>query len=170
MAFAGSGLGARCLGDMMGFVEEGALMKLSKLAAAALVLWPLCAHAAGDADAARQFGLIGIWAVDCSQPAGQHNPYETFSVAADGTIAQWLDMQVARTHDHLHDLKLRGHLLSVKWDSSNSGLTLDVALRTDHGKIQSWSSKKPDGTPIVRDGMSVINGNPMPVFEKCGRK
>lgn len=142
-------------------------MKMSKLAAAALVLWPLCAHAATDADTARKSGLIGMWAADCAKPADESNPFETFAVAPDGRIGQWLDMRVARTHDYLHDLVLNGNLLSVKWDSSNSGLTLDITLKIDNGKLQSWSSMKPDGTVIVQDGKSASTGNPMPLFERC---
>ncbi|HEY1630140.1 MAG TPA: hypothetical protein VGF56_02440 [Rhizomicrobium sp.] len=145
-------------------------MKLSKLAAGVFALWPLCAQASGDADTARRFGLIGVWALDCAQPATAYNPYETFAIARDGTIVQSLDSLSIEASDHLHGLSLAGDKLSVKWDSATSKTTLDIVLRKDNGKLQSWSSARPDGTVIVRDGKSVHTGNPMPLFGKCPKR
>ncbi len=142
-------------------------MKLSKLTAVAFALWPLCAQASGDADIARRFGLIGTWAVDCNQPATANNPYETFAVAPNGTIVQSLDSLSIEPSDHLHGLRLEGDKLSVKWDSATSKTTLDIVLKNDNGKLRSWSSARPDGTVVVRDGKSAKTGNPMSAFEKC---
>jgi hypothetical protein len=152
---------------MMRLVEEGAPMKLSKLAVAALALWPLCAQASGDADTAQRFGLIGVWAVDCYQPATINNPYVTYAVAAGGTVVQSIDMETIEPTDHLHDLHLAGDLLSLKLDSLKDKTTRAIVLKMDHGRLQSWSSTRPDGTVLVRDGKSVHTGNPMPAFGKC---
>jgi hypothetical protein len=151
---------------MIGLVEEGAFMKLSKLAASVFALWPLCAQASGDADTAQHFGLIGVWALDCYNPATINNPYVTFKVAAGGAVFQQLDMETIEPAERLHDLHLTGNMLSLKLDSADK-ITRNIVFKKDHDKLQSWSSARPDGTVIVRDGKSVHTGNPMPVFGKC---
>jgi hypothetical protein len=152
---------------MIGLVEEGAFMRLSRLAAGAFALWPLCAQASNDANTAQHFGLIGVWALDCYNPATINNPYETFAIAPNGTIVQSLDMEAIEMSDHLHGLRLTGNQLAVKWDSAKNKITLDIVLRKDNGKLQSWSSVRPDGTVVVRDGKNVHTGNPMPLLGKC---
>ena len=37
-------------------------------------------------DAANQFGLIGVWAADCTQPVSNDNYYQTFAATADGAV------------------------------------------------------------------------------------
>jgi hypothetical protein len=42
--------------------------------------------------AAAQFGLIGVWAADCTQPVSDNDSYETFTASADGTISDNINM------------------------------------------------------------------------------
>ncbi len=116
-------------------------MRLSRLAAAALALWPLCAQASSDADTARHFGLIGVWALDCYNPATINNPYVTFKVAADGTVFQSLDAETIEPSDRLHDLHLAGNMLSLKMDSADK-ITRNMVFKMDNGRLQSWSSAR----------------------------
>ena len=37
--------------------------------------------------AAQQWGLIGTWASDCSQPAGPGNEHATYALESDGTVS-----------------------------------------------------------------------------------
>jgi hypothetical protein len=58
------------LGGLLGLVMAGA------------------AQATPTQDAARSFGLIGVWADDCSQPASRDNEYDTYELSADGSIRE----------------------------------------------------------------------------------
>src|SRR5262245_44871413 len=50
------------------------------------------AGASPNADALRQFGMLGHFAVDCGRPPSILNPHETFAVDASGAVSRSLQM------------------------------------------------------------------------------
>jgi hypothetical protein len=127
------------------------------------------AAAASDADVARQFGLLGEWAVDCSKPAGPDDPHQSFTLAADGTITRMLDMTAAfNGASTLRDLKLLDADKMVStWVRASDGATTTVTVQNSGNRSHGWESLNAAGTAIIHNGAFVSSGLPTPWFEKC---
>jgi hypothetical protein len=146
------------------------LMTVARCAAIACALSAAPAQAATDAQIARQFGLIGVWATDCSRPASIQDTYETISVAADGSVDAVIDMEVTGVDglSHLHALQLvDGGMLQVTWHSTVTGSTLTITVAKVGNRQHSWRSVQSDGKVLIDKGMFVASKRSAPWLEKC---
>jgi hypothetical protein len=146
------------------------LMTVARCAAIACALSAVPAQAATDAKIAGQFGLIGVWAMDCARPASVQNTYETMSVAADGTIDAVIDTQVTGIDglSHLHALQLvDGGMVQLIWHSTVTGSTLTITIAKKGNLQHSWKSVQSDGKVLIDNGLFVASHMPTPWFEKC---
>jgi hypothetical protein len=125
---------------------------------------------ASDTDAAKQFGLIGSWAVDCEHPAGIGNPYQTFASSSDGSITLSMTDNI-KGQDvliNIRDLKLVGtDMLSAAWSSAKSNGAMAVTLQKAGNKIHSWESLDATGKKLIDKGLFVAAGKSAPWATKC---
>jgi len=130
------------------------------------------AAAAADPETARVLeaqGLMGRWAADCAAPPSDENGWETIAVdPADGEVrtredhAGWESVYrvvSARAID------ARDTAMDVIWETDDSPLS--VVYRIEDGRQTTWSSARPDGEVLIRDGRYVSTGEPISWLNRC---
>ncbi|HLI64811.1 MAG TPA: hypothetical protein VKU90_00485 [Caulobacteraceae bacterium] len=120
--------------------------------------------------AAAQFGLSGVWAVDCSQAVSENNSYETIAAASDGTLSD-----VIASGPTIVDNKYRwdsGHLIGsdqIALDGVfvNDGSAMHVVIqRAGDGRTHVLSAIDGAGKQQVVNGAFPGGGAP-PWQTKC---
>ena len=138
------------------------------------------ANAQSVADTIAEFGLIGTWAADCSQPASSGNYLTVYAIKPSG--------EVARTYydkpGHIfNNYKITGakrqapDMLSYEqvWDFEGSpanvaGNRVQVLLNMADNKYQIVSSQGSDGSFFVKDRKFPGSGNESPWQFQCHGK
>lgn len=143
-----------------------------KLGLLALALTSLAQIAwASDADVAQQFGLLGSWAADCTQPAAPGNPFQVFALAPDGSILRTLNMgdgNALNGASSLHNLRLVGDdKMAATWVRASDGAVTTTTAQRSGNKNRGWESVTADGTAVIQNGLFTNSGKPTPWFEKC---
>ena len=88
-------------------------------------------------DAANQFGLIGVWAADCTRPASSDDYYQTFAATADGAVTDSIDKGPdSSPSQYRYDT---GHLIG------SDQIELDGVRLADGSAIQIVYQKDADG-------------------------
>ena len=118
------------------------------------------------------FGMLGTWATDCSQPSGKYNFYAIYSGMSNGNVM--------RTYYNTPDRKkpynqyvltrailLPSNLLSYQQEGTVNKDRIDVVLRRDGNRYQVWSSVRADGTVLVKEGKYPDDGAESPWQERC---
>lgn len=125
------------------------------------------AGADSPADAIREFGLIGTWAIHCNQPISKENTFVTYEIK-DGitqriTRSAWQDASGvatvlgARVIDSTH--------LAQTWKLRD--FTFQQVLEMKHKRYRLMLSKGGDGNVYYADGKSTADGSETPWLEKC---
>ena len=145
------------------------VLRLYLLFAALLTCVASSASAETAAGIAREWGLIGTWAVDCEKPPrqGQGNmiSYETTS---EGRLIYRRDLDSSDTNE-VTDARIEPdqtlvlsivmpHYRQTRWN----GITKQV-----DGSIRSVFNRGADGSYTIRDGRFVASGKPTPSLRKC---
>jgi len=138
------------------------------------------ANAQSAADTIAEFGLIGTWAADCTQPASSSNYLTVYAIKPSG--------EVSRTYydkpGHIYNrYKITGakrqapDLLSYEqvWDFDGSpanvaGNRVQVLLNMADNKYQIVSSQGSDGSFFVKDRKFPSSGNESPWQFQCHGK
>ena len=126
------------------------------------------AHADTTSDVLKAFGLRGVWARDCRQPASQDNPRVSYAFTRKG-----VDHRVSfdGRSAALTDTAADGVNLSpdaIRFSVVRHGrLSLVVTLHRDGNTIWTTDSVGADGTIYYADGIEVATGKPSMVFERC---
>jgi hypothetical protein len=138
------------------------------------------ADAQSVANTIADFGLIGTWATDCTQPASSSNYLTVYAIKPSG--------EVSRTHydkpDHVHDTyKITSAkrqapdllLYEQVWDLESSpadvaGNRMQVLLNMANGKFQIVSSQGSDGSFFVKDRKFSSSSDESPWQSKCQEK
>jgi hypothetical protein len=138
-----------------------------RLLLAVLVAVLTAASAAASADALRQFGMLGHFAVDCSRPPSISNPHQTFAVDAGGAVTRTLQMGVKGdgTFPVWNIAILDPDHLQYEERSHDIGLKITVVKIGK--RFRSWLSTTTDGRVLIRDG-KLGNGQDVQSFELCG--
>lgn len=136
------------------------------LACAALLLGPSQAIAS-DADVLRQFGMVGVLAVKCGEPASTQNPYLTYAVSTGGKVTRSLKMSPDIDGVFaLSNLRLEGADMLL-FDDEGRGKGIAVSMARINGRFRSWRSVEADGTVLIADGKFTGSGKATPAFELC---
>ncbi|MGJ4951406.1 hypothetical protein [Bradyrhizobium sp. HKCCYLS20291] len=127
------------------------------------------ALADGVADTARDWGLIGTWAVDCSAPPVKgRGTIISYEIASDGSLIYRRD----------HDASDLNEIADARVDPDQT-LVLSIVLskarqtrengiaKTADGSIRSVFNRGEDGSYTIRDGRFVANGKLTPALRKC---
>lgn len=125
------------------------------------------AGAASPADAIRDFGLIGTWAMHCDEPIGKDNAFVTYELK-DGTAQRitrinWQDASGTAT---ILDARIIDsvHLQQI-WKLRD--FTFDQIIEKKSGKYRLIFSKGGDGNVYYADGRGTVDGSETPWLEKC---
>jgi hypothetical protein len=156
---------------------KGKRMRLKVVLAAAFVTsMAATAHAQSTVDLISQFGLVGTWATDCSQPASDGNYFTVYAVK---------DSVVSRTYydkpDHVYNnykivsaMRVLPDLLSYAqvWDfegkpANIAGDRVNVLLNMGENKFQIVSSQGSDGSFFVADRKFPGSGAESPWQFRC---
>jgi hypothetical protein len=156
--------------------HEGTNMNFSRIQFMSRCAVAMCALLCGtqlatasDADAAKQFNLIGNWAGDCAVPPAPDNPHQNFAVAADGSIALTMKSggKAADTVITIRDLEPVGaDMIKGQW-SAPKGPAMTVTLQKQGNKIHSWESSDATGKKFIDKGTFVAINKLAPWASKC---
>jgi len=142
-----------------------------RLVLAALLALILTSPASADdaADVARDWGLIGTWAIDCAKPPkkGQGNTI-SYEVTSSGGLMYRRDFDASDNNDVAEAKVEPDHtlILSIVMPKFNQTRENGIAMQAD-GSIRSVFSRGEDGSYTIRDGRFVATGKPTPALRKC---
>lgn len=142
-------------------------MRRTLLAALIFGLNIVAAGAESPADAIRNFGLIGTWAIHCDKPIGQENAFVTYEIR-DGIPVRtartyWQD--VSGTATILEARILDGIHLDQTWKLRE--FTFDQIIEMKEGRYRLVRSKGGDGHVYYEAGRNTADGSETPWLEKC---
>ena len=113
-------------------------------------------------DAVNQFGLIGVWADDCTQPLSNDNPYETFAATADGAVTDNINMGPGYVvNQYRFDTgQLNGSdQLALNGVAVNDGSGLNSVLQKDaNGRMRVLQATDGTGAQLVVNGAFPAGG------------
>jgi hypothetical protein len=123
-----------------------------------LLLLTTFANAQSAASIVKQFGLFGVWALDCSRAPGPGNAYATVALTADGDIelrddfGPDYDQMIYRVVDAKRVGAFRLTLRQVL--TTDDRIVLDTVTLRAAGRIRNWVSRFADGSStLVEDGL-----------------
>jgi hypothetical protein len=125
---------------------------------------------AADADALRQFGILGTLAIDCSKPYGDSNPYLIYAATPEGGATRTL-----RKNESLNaTLAIRNVQMAgpnvLEYDETGRQSELRTHIAKIEGKFRSWRSVRTsgpeNGAVLIADG-KFASGGPTPAFTFC---
>ena len=53
------------------------------------------------------------------------------------------------------------------WTGTQTGLTMDMVVTMENGRVRTLESKGSDGKEYIKDGVITVNNNPAPWMDKC---
>jgi hypothetical protein len=146
------------------------------LSVVAASLWSVAAAAElSDADALRQFGMLGTNAVDCNAPPSAINPHDTYAVDPAGQVIRTLRMGDSATGEtfKIRNVRLIGSEFLEFVDSGRQSEVLVLIARID-GKTRSWRSESISGNKkgevLIDKGIIKGNGEPTLALTFCHAK
>lgn len=139
----------------------------------ALVL-ALCSVAAAPglaetpADVAAAWGLLGTWAVDCSQPASRQNSHLSFVRKGDGVIHRREFGDDSDEHAVSAVRTMAGGKIEVVVDLQRfSQIRTIVFAREGDGKKRAISNRDDKNVYSIRAGKFITNGQRAPLQSRC---
>jgi hypothetical protein len=114
------------------------------------------ANAQPAANAVQEFGLLGAWAIECSQLPSPQNEHTTFTIADTGGVR--LRNDFGRDYDEMvyrvtsakrvgaDKVALRQVLMA------DSRIVLDTVILKNDDRVRVWSSHGLDGLALVSEG------------------
>jgi hypothetical protein len=140
-------------------------MRKAILIAVLLAALPFSAQAQSIRQTFQEFGLIGVWAADCTRSPGEANAHAIYALSRpDGVML---------TYDNGPKYNASVYsILSAQRTGPNrladrQRVTVTMVKMADG--ISLWSSVLPDGTVLVRDGMRTSSGAANPRRARCER-
>jgi hypothetical protein len=119
------------------------------------------AHAQSVADTIAEFGLIGTWAADCTQPASSSNFLTVYAIKPSGAVSRTYYDQPDHVYNNYKITSAKRQapdMLSYEqvWDFEGSpaniaGDRVSVLLNMVDNKFQIVSSQGSDGSYFVKD-------------------
>ena len=126
------------------------------------------------AEIVQSLGLIGTWAVDCSKPPANQNPFQTYYIEGDGRPARrlWFEpREQPRVYEVSNPSVPSPGMFA--YDSRERGAGTEthfkVVLEVKNGRMRSYSSVAADGRVLIREGKFTSDGKDTPTLEKCVR-
>jgi hypothetical protein len=138
------------------------------------------ANAQSVADTVADFGLIGTWAIDCTQPASSSNFLTVYAIKPSGEVSRTYYDQPDHVYNNYKITSAKRQapdMLSYEqvWDFEGSpaniaGDRVQVLLNMADDKLQIISSKGSDGSFFVEDRKYTSSGDASPWQLRCQAK
>ncbi len=138
------------------------------------------ANAQSVADTIAEFGLIGTWAADCTQPASSGNYLTVYAIKPSGEVSRtYYDKpgHIFNNYKITSANRQAPDMLSYEqvWDFEGSpanvaGNRVQVLLNMADNKYQIVSSQGSDGSFFVKDRKFPNSGNESPWQFQCHGK
>jgi hypothetical protein len=150
------------------------------LVAALAMLAAETANAQTVADTVAEFGLIGTWATDCTQPASSSNFLTVYAIKLSGEVSRTYYDQPSHIYNNYKITNAKRQapdMLSYEqvWDFEGSpaniaGDRVRVLLNMADGKFQIVSSQGSDGSFFVKDRKFPGSADESPWQSRCPGK
>ena len=147
------------------------------LAAALTMASVEAAQAQSVADTIAEFGLIGTWATDCTQPASPSNFLTVYAIKPSGEVSRTYYDKPGHVYDNYKITSVKRQapdILSYEqvWDFDGSpanvaGNRVQVLLNKADDKFQIVSSQGSDGSFFVKDRKFSGSGDESPWQSRC---
>ena len=138
------------------------------------------ANAQSVADTIAEFGLIGTWAADCTQPASSSNYLTVYAIKLSGEVSRTYYDQPGHIYNNYKITSAERQapdMLSYQqvWDFEGSpanvaGNRVQVLLNMADNKYQIVSSQGSDGSFFVKDRKFPSSGDETPWQFRCLEK
>jgi hypothetical protein len=138
------------------------------------------ANAQSVANTIAEFGLIGTWATDCTQPASSSNFLTVYAIKPSGEVSRTYYDQPGHVYNNYKITNAKRQtpdMLSYEqvWDFDGSpaniaGNRVQVLLNMADGKFQIVSSQASDGSFFVKDRKFPDSGDESPWQSRCPGK
>src|SRR5258708_2034666 len=141
----------------------------STFAALTLALVSAPGFAQDSAASAAQWGLLGSWARDCSQPPTNTNGYITYLVKADGSVAYLRDIGEQKEEFPIEMVSILGDgNVKIRMAMPSYNQVREFVLRKGvDGRRQVVWHMQVGGDYSVRDTRTVSSGPEMPCHTPC---
>jgi hypothetical protein len=137
--------------------------------ATAAVLTDTPGWAASVKEILENYGLLGTFAPDCSQPASSSNPYIVYRVIDAGHVQRdAMTASTTRLHAHIIDSAIGTGPNAMEASGANiDGKPVSIVMRIEGQRFKNMSWVE-DGKTIIADGLQKErNNSPMPWENKC---
>jgi hypothetical protein len=147
------------------------MFRISVLAVAFALCMPALASA-DSRDVMRDFGLLGTWATDCSQPSGKYNFYTVYAGMTNGNVRRTYYNTPDRKTPYneyiiTRAIRLPADQMSYSQEGTVNKDKIDVILLKDGNKYKIWSSVRSSGEVLVKEGKFPDSGDESPWQTKC---
>ncbi len=130
------------------------------------------ARAATTAETLAQWGLLGTWALDCSQPASSSNGYLTYRAAGTGKVFHTRDFGSRQDSNEVVEATIgRDGMLGLVIHFPALAQTRKfVLMKGPDGRVRAMSNSTVEGAEqTIRDGRFTFNNQPTPWQVRCSR-
>jgi hypothetical protein len=144
---------------------SAAALSASSAAAPAQAQSSASTATATPAQVAAQFGIIGVWANDCTQPTSQDNPYETYAATPQGALSDVINTGRGSADDYRWDTASLVGADQIALDGVHlgDGIVFQVIMqKTPDGRLHVLQSTNGSGQKLVVNGAFVNGGAPVP--------
>ncbi|WP_315765090.1 MULTISPECIES: hypothetical protein [unclassified Bradyrhizobium] len=120
-------------------------------------------------EVARDWGLLGTWAVDCAKPPRQgQGSTISYEATSEGHLIYRRDLDSSDNNEVTGARIEPDHtlVLSITMPRYRQTRENGVTKEAD-GSIRSIFNRSTDGSYTIRDGRFVANGKPTPSLRKC---
>jgi hypothetical protein len=148
----------------------GTALRLLAFVAAALIGSAQAAVAQDVAKTLSRWGLLGVWALDCSQPASGSNGYLAYVDKGGGKVSHERDFGDRKDANDVQQARTgKGGALQLVVNFPGLSQTRKYTLlMAPDGRIRAMSNSKADGTePTIKDGIFTANSSPTPWQVRC---
>ena len=140
----------------------------------AVLLLGGAAQAQSPVNMLTELGMLGRWAADCSQPAGDRNPHVVFERSNNASGAQYRvtfdgGQSTTRSVDNVRALgegKIAMRFTTLTGDTT--GLAFDITTLKEPTRWKTFASKGSDGKVYIDNGIVIETGARNPWQNKCG--
>jgi len=133
---------------------------------ATLLALSVLPSAASEKAALSKAGVLGTWAMDCSQPPSTSNYYMDYAVDSDGTATE-TQRTGSSSVRRIRNTEVIGSQSLLYSYFDEDGEQLSILTFRDGDRKKSWWSVGKEGTAYIIDGKFVPGGNSVPWFNKC---
>jgi len=149
---------------------------LAALALLAACLAPTATLHAQAGNMLAEFGMLGRWARDCSQPPGSGNAHTIFERTESGSGARYRvvfaqNQSTTRSIDNVRIVS--ENTIAMRFTTltgASAGLGFDITMLKEPNRYRVIASVGSDGKTYVKDGKVVDTGADNPWQQFCGKE